>query len=176
MHFTCPHCKRRVRSLESAVKICPDTEDCGYDERYANYKPLERIYLVDANIIINALNRDPRSGSDCQEMLLRTDIATTEQVISEIKKRHDKDPCHVFKVKKISPDVKELKANMMKQPSEADLSLIQAAIDNPGIIGIISYDPDFFNVAAKGIVLSKSSKPSGFWVGTAKDFLKKGKK
>ncbi len=173
MHFTCPHCSRRVKSKKSSVKIC---SKCDYDERYANYKPFEKIYLIDANIVINALNNDPRSGSDCQEILLRSDIATTEQVISEIRTCHDKDPCRVFKVKTISKDIKELKANTMKQPSEADLSLIQAAIDNPGIIGIISYDSDFFHVAAKGIVLSKSCKPSGFWVGTAKDFLKKVKK
>ena len=173
MHFTCPHCTRRVKSKKSSVKIC---SKCDYDERYANYKPFEKIYLVDANIIINALNKDPRSGSDCQEILLRSDIATTGQVISEIRTCHDKDPCRVYKVKEISPYVKELKTNTTKQASEADLSLIQAAIDNSGIIGIISYDPDFFNIAAKGIVLSKSSKPSGFWVGTAKDFLKKGKK
>jgi hypothetical protein len=173
MKVTCPKCKRRIR-IKSNFLQCPN-QNCGYDERFANYKKLGKIYLVDANIIINALNKNPQSGTECQEILLRSDIATTEQVISEIR-NHDKDPCHVFKVQKISANVKELKANMMKQPSEVDLSLIQAAIDNPGIIGIISYDADFFNVAAKGIVMSKSSKPSGFWVGTAKDFLKRVKK
>jgi hypothetical protein len=55
-------------------------------------------------------------------------------------------------------------------------NFIQAAIDNPDIIGIITYDNDFEMIAAKGIVLSNSSKSSGFWVGTATDFLKKVKK
>jgi hypothetical protein len=167
--ITCPKCKRRVRIKKSDVLRC---EKCGYDEHYANFKKIGKIFLVDANIIINAINRNPRSGSDCQEVLLRSGIATTEQVISEIGK-HDKNPYHVFKVGKISADLKELKANSFKQPSENDLSLVQAAIDNPDVVGIITYDNDFFMIAAKGIVLSRSSKPLGFWVGTAKDFLKK---
>ncbi|MBN1859841.1 MAG: type II toxin-antitoxin system VapC family toxin [Candidatus Thermoplasmatota archaeon] len=176
MHFTCPNCKRRVRSLESKIKICPDFKKCGYDERYANFKRLEKIYLVDANIIIHALNNDPHNGADCQEVLLRPDIATTDYVIAENKGSHDKDPGYVFKVKEISPDLKELKANRDKQPSQADLSIIQAAVDNPGVIGIISYDPDFYNVSAKGYIEGKSNYTRRIWVGTAKEFLKKWKR
>ena len=172
MHFTCPQCKRRLRIKKSTMKKCPF---CGYDQQYANYKHFGKIYLVDANIIINAINNDSRFGSDCDEILLRTDIATTKHVIEEVGE-HDKNPGRIYKVAKISKDIKELKANSMKQPSDADLSLIQAAIDNPDIVGIITYDNDFFMIAAKGIVQSKSSKPFGFWVGTATDFLKKIKK
>ena len=58
----------------------------------------------------------------------------------------------------------------MKQPSKIDLHLIQIAIDHPEIKGIITYDQDFKNIATVGLIQKKGGT---FWVGDARDFLKK---
>ena len=67
-----------------------------------------------------------------------------------------------------------MKTNKLKQPSEKDLSLIQAPIDHPEIAGIITYDRDFKAIATSGLISSKSSRyASNFFVGNAIEFLEK---
>jgi hypothetical protein len=74
----------------------------------------------------------------------------------------------LYRMKKMTAEVNELKSMTLKQPSPIDLMLIQVAIDNPEIKGIITYDTDFINIATKGIVQKKGGN---FWVGDAEEFL-----
>ena len=169
MKVTCPRCKRRIRLKKSRNMLCK----CGYEFRYTEYFGNKKIYLVDANVIIYAMEKKNITGKICKKVLSRSDIATTERVLKEVQCEINIS-LKVFRVKKISDELKELKANTLKQPSEADLSLIQAAMDHPEINGIITYDRDFKNIATSGIIQTKSSKYSAkFWVGNAKEFLDK---
>ena len=172
MKVTCPNCKRRIRLKKSRNMVCK----CGYEFSYTTYFGKERTYLVDANIMIYALNEKTSRGKSCRKVLSRDNIATTRRVLDEVNSEDLEKKLKVYNVKRISKELKELKTNVLKQPSESDLSLIQAAIDHPEINGIITYDMDFKNIAASGIVQIKSSQYSTrFWVGNAKDFLEKHK-
>ena len=53
MKVTCPKCKRRFRLKKSRKMICK----CGFEFIYSRYFGKEKIYLVDANIIIYALKK-----------------------------------------------------------------------------------------------------------------------
>ena len=146
---------------------------CGFEFIYSKYFGKEKIYLVDANIIIYALKNDAKRGKYCKKVLAREDIATTKRVLEEIQCDVELS-LKIYEVKKISDELRELKANNLKQPSEVDLSLIQAAIDHPEIGGIITYDKDFKNIATAGIIQLISSKyMPKFWVGNAEEFLDK---
>ena len=134
---------------------------------------LDRVFLVDANIIIYSLNNDAHRGNSCRSVLSKSNIATTERVFDEVQKNVD-IKLKTYKVKEICQELKELKTNTLKQPSDKDLSLIQAAINHPEIGGIITYDKDFKAIATSGLIKSKSSKyASSFFVGNAAEFLKK---
>ena len=169
MKVTCPQCKRRIRLKKSRNIKCK----CGHEFSYSTYFGKDRVFLIDANIIIYSINNDAHRGNSCKNVLSKSNIATTERVLNEV--QNDIDiKLRTYKVKEICQELKELKTNTLKQPSEKDLSLIQAAIDNPEIGGIITYDKDFKNIAATGLIMSKSSEKSPeFWVGNAKEFLKK---
>jgi len=171
MHITCPHCHRRIRIHKSRQMKCT----CGHILKYEDcYGKKEGIYLLDANVFIYAQNRDPMRGEFCREVINDKYVATVETVVKEI---HDIRPgMHVYKVKEISAEVKDLKTNSLKKPSEHDISLIQVAIDNPEIVGILTYDNDFGKIASAGIVKSKSGYKDNFFVGNAEEYLKKVKK
>jgi rRNA-processing protein FCF1 len=170
MKITCPKCKSRIRLKKSRNIKC---SKCGYAFSYSTYFGKEKIFLVDANIIINAINKDVRHGQSCKKVLSMQNIATTESISKEIHHKME-ESIRIYKVKEISNELKELKTNTMKQPTEQDLSLIQAAMDNPEIGGIITYDQDFKAIATAGFIHSKSSNfASRFFVGTAEEFLKK---
>ena len=169
MKITCPACKRRFRLKKSRNIKCI----CGHEFSYSTYFGKDRIFLIDANIIIYSLNNNPQRGKSCKKVLSLLYIATTEQVLNEVHKYKNKK-LKIYKVKEISEELKELKTNKLKQPSLKDLSLIQAAIDHPEIGGIITYDHDFKAIAASGLINSKSSKyAANFFVGDTNDFLKK---
>lgn len=130
-------------------------------------------YLVDANVVLYALNNDERWGKACDRAVNMLPIATTKRVFKEIR-RHCPYYMKLYTVRDIEPAVAELHANRVKQPTEADLSLIQAAIDHPEIKGIISYDSDLKAVAATGIISKRSSHMNSvFIVGTADEVLRK---
>ena len=169
MKVTCPKCKRRIRLKKSRNIKCK----CGHEFSYSTYFGKEKIYLIDANIIIYAINKDAHYGQSCKKVLSRLNIATTERVLSEAQRDLDTQ-LRTYKVREICQELKELKTYTLKQPSEKDLSLIQAAIDHPEIGGIITYDRDFKAIATSGLIESKSSKyASRFFVGNAVEFLKK---
>ena len=169
MKVTCPNCKRRIRLKKSRNIKCK----CGHEFSYSTYYGKDRVFLIDANIIIYSLNDDPQRGDSCKKVLSMSNIATTERVFDEVQSNID-TKLKTYKVKDICEELKELKTNTLKQPSEKDLSLIQAAIDHPEIGGIVTYDKDFKAIATSGLIKSKSSKYAAkFFVGDAKEFLKK---
>lgn len=169
MKATCPQCRRRVRLRKSRNIVCK----CGFTFRYSEYFGKEKIFLVDANVIIFAVNNDKSHGRDCKKVLRRNDIAITDKVLDEV---HNEINYHfyTYEVKDMSEEVKQLSTNFLKQPSKKDLSLIQAAVDHPEIGGIITYDNDFKNLATSGFIGSRTPKEDTiFFVGNAKDFLAK---
>lgn len=169
MKVTCPQCKRRIRLKKSRNITCK----CGHEFSYSTYFGKDRVFLIDANIIIYSINNDVYHGNSCKNVLSMLNIATTERVLNEV--QNDIDiKLRTYKVKEICQELKELKTNTLKQPSEKDLTLIQAAINHPEIGGIITYDQDFKAIATSGLIKSKSSKyASNFFVGNAAEFLKK---
>jgi predicted nucleic acid-binding protein len=172
MKTTCPKCKRRIVLKKSRKIKCK----CGHEFSYSTYFGKDRVFLIDANIFIYSLNNDSYRGRSCKNVLSRCcNIATTEQVLNEVKNRkYNTDTIPTYTVNEICFEVRERIANSLKQPSEKDLSLIQAAIEHPEIGGIITYDQDFKSIATSGLIKSKSSKDaSEFFVGDAVEFLKK---
>ena len=169
MKVTCPKCKRRVRLEKSRNVHCV----CGHEFVYMRLAHKEKRFLVDANIVLYAHNKDPVRGRDCEQVLLVARVAATPQVLEEV--RPSCTPTlFVYTVKEISPLLRELWTDRSKQPSTADLSLIQAALDNPEVCGIITYDRDFKAIAARGFIRSQSSKTADdFWVGTAREYLER---
>ena len=169
MKITCPKCKRRILLKKSRNITCK----CGHEFSYSTYFGKDRVFLIDANIIIYSLNNDAYRCNSCKNVLSMLNIATTERVLDEVQNDFN-TMIRTYKVKQICQELKELKTNTLKQPSEKDLSLIQAAIDHPEIGGIITYDQDFKAIATSGLIKSRSSKyASHFFVGNAEEFLKK---
>lgn len=169
MKITCPTCHRRIKIKKSRHIKCI----CGYVFNCECLYGRPQQYLVDANIVLYATNRDERYGKHCEKVLNHLTIATTKRVYKELKNYHG-DHIHIYEVKEISPEIAELHANRMKQPTEADLSLIQAAVNRPEIKGIISYDSDIKAVAASGIVDKLSpSMHAHLIVGNAQEILKR---
>lgn len=129
------------------------------------------MYLLDANVFIYVLNNDPHRGKHC-EKVMRFNVATTQQVLDEIKQKHDFTP-KIYKVGTISPEVEELKYDSDKmagkQLSKADKSLIQCAIDHPEICGIITNDFDIKSVSPEHLIKSETK----FFIGRPNEFLKK---
>jgi len=136
------------------------------------------VYLVDANILIYAFDSRSARRKYCQAILTMhtssMSIATTRQIIEEVGSAIEQQLPEMFltyNVNMIPGDLKELKTNFLKQPSIADLSLVQAAYEHPEVRGIITYDKDFTRIATAGLIERKSSEK--FWLGDAKQFVEK---
>lgn len=173
MKITCPKCKRRIRvKRQRIMRTCK----CGYQFTYEEcFGNLDKIYLVDANICIYSINNDRYRGSHCSEVISRNNIATTDIVFKEIRGPVPKS-VKIYQTGRISNDIREIHTSRLtKQPSIQDLSLIQVAIKRPEIAGIITYDRDFKDIAAVGLVLLQSEKGANFWIGNAHEFLRKHK-
>jgi len=169
MKLTCPECRRRIKIKRSRHITC----HCGHLFNCESLYGRPQQYLVDANIVLYAINKDERYGKYCEKVLDHLKIATTKRVFAELK-NYRGDHIHIYDVKEISPEIAELHTNRMKQPTEADLSLIQAAVNRPEIKGIISYDSDIKAVAASGIVDKLSlSMHAHLIVGNAQEILKR---
>jgi len=134
------------------------------------------VYLIDANILIYAENRRDKRSVSCQKVLKfsspKIKIGTTDVILDEVKKNIKiSEKIKIYTTGKISDELKDLKTNYLKQPSKADLSLVQTAIEHAEIKGIITFDRDFSRIATRGVIQKKSS--SSFWLGNASQFLKK---
>jgi predicted nucleic acid-binding protein len=177
MKVTCPHCKRRIHIYQSKKNACA----CGKLLNYRHYlheKIAYDAYLVDANILIYAFENRSARRKYCQAILtLNTQsisIATTRQIIEEVGSVIEQklpQMLLIYTVGLIPNDLTEIKTNFFKQPSIADLSLVQAAYEHPEVRGIITYDKDFARIATAGLVERKSSVK--FWLGNAKEFVEK---
>ena len=177
MKVTCPHCKRRIRIVRNRKNTC----GCGKLLNYRHFlheKIAYDVYLVDANILIYSFDsRSPRRKY-CQAILSLQDpsvyIATTQQILEEVGSTIEQqlsDDLLIYHIGAIPDDLKEIKTNVLKQPSTADFSLIQAAYEHPEVRGIITYDNDFARIATAGLVERKASVK--FWLGNAKEFVEK---
>jgi predicted nucleic acid-binding protein len=177
MKVTCPSCKRRIRIRRGATRKC----SCGHALTYrAFFRQMINydVYLVDANIIIYALESSDERARACQEILqLRPGdirIGVTQRILGEltgIGPHQLPESLIVYRAGTIHPHLLSLKTNYLKQPSEADISMIQAAVQHPEIKGIITYDRDFHRVATQGMIEKHSTRK--FWLGDASRFLKK---
>jgi predicted nucleic acid-binding protein len=170
MRRTCPQCSRMIRLKKSREIRCK----CGYEFEYRSYfKGDPQVYLVDANVLIYTIDNNPVHGKACQQLVFSHNsfqLGTTNRVLLEVKQEL---PCvlKVYRVKDIDQRLRELfTERTFKQASLADLSLIQAARQHPEVCGIITYDVDFKNIAAAGLVRTKEGR---FFVGTADDVLRK---
>ncbi len=177
MKITCPYCKRRLRLRRGESIPCKCGKHLNYMQFFRN-KITYVVYLVDANIFIYAENVKDRRSKSCQQVLKfsseKIKIGTTDVIIKEIsacKTIVFPETVQLYSTGKISDELAVLRTNYLKQPSPADLSLVQAAIDHPEIKGIITYDKDFDRIATQGVIQKKSS--SKFWLGTAQAFLQK---
>ncbi len=177
MKVTCPHCKRRMRLFRNRKNSCA----CGTLLNYRHFlheKIAYDVYLVDANILIYALDSRSTRRKYCQAILAMQlesmSIATTQQILEEVGSAIEQqlsDTLLVYHIGVITNDLKEIKTNVLKQPSIADLSLVQAAYEHPEVRGIITYDNDFARIATAGLVERKASVK--FWLGNAKEFVEK---
>jgi len=171
MKTTCPKCKRRIRIKKGKRDLrCP----CGFQLSRRKFFGDANKYLIDTNIFLYAVNKEKRFGDACITLLsaYTGELATTNYVIDEIR-QYCEHTVKVYKVDKLSPEVAELRYGDESYPlSLADKSLIQCAIENPEIAGIITYDTDIKSVVPSSLI--KSEKP--FYVLTADEFLKKSNK
>ncbi|MBE3121167.1 MAG: type II toxin-antitoxin system VapC family toxin [Thermoplasmata archaeon] len=177
MKVTCPHCKRRIHIGQSRKNVCA----CGKLLNYRHFlheKIAYDVYLVDANILIYAFESSSVRRKYCQAILAMhapsMSIATTRQIIEEVGSVIEQqlpEALLIYHVSTIPSDLTEIKTNFFKQPSIADLSLVQAAYEHPEVRGIITYDKDFARIATAGLVERKSSVK--FWLGNAKQFVEK---
>jgi predicted nucleic acid-binding protein len=166
-----------MRLFRNRKNVCA----CGKLLNYRHFlheKIAYDVYLVDANILIYAFDSLSARRKYCQAILSMQassmSIATTRQIIEEVGSGIEKQLPEMFLVYTISTipgDLTELKTNFLKQPSIADLSLVQAAYEHPEVRGIITYDKDFARIATAGLVERKASVK--FWLGNAKEFVEK---
>lgn len=177
MKVNCPYCKRRIHLYRNRKNICACGKLLNY-QHFLHEKIAYDVYLIDANIFIYAFESRSIRKKYCQTILemqvpsIR--IATTRQIIEEIGSVIEQqlpESCLIYNINTVPGDLTEIKTDFYKQPSIADLSLIQAAYEHPEVRGIITYDSDFARIATAGLVERKSSIK--FWLGNAKQFLEK---
>ena len=177
MKVTCPHCKRRIHIYRSRKNVCACGKLLNY--RHFLHEKIEYdVYLVDANILIYAFDSRSARCKYCQAILsIHTpsiSIATTRQIVEEVGPMIEQrlpEELLIYHIGAILEDLAEIKTNVLKQPSRADLSLVQAAYMHPEVRGIITYDKDFTRIATAGLIERKSSEK--FWLGDAKQFVEK---
>ena len=177
MKITCPYCKRRIRIRRGEEIRCKCNRKLHYMQFFRD-KIRYVVYLIDANILIYAENKRDKRSVSCQKVLKfsspKIKIGTTDVILDEVKKNKNikiSEKIKIYTTGKISDELKDLKTNYLKQPSKADLSLVQTAIEHAEIKGIITFDRDFSRIATRGVIQKKSS--SSFWLGNASQFLKK---
>ncbi|MFO7676971.1 MAG: type II toxin-antitoxin system VapC family toxin [Thermoplasmatota archaeon] len=177
MKVTCPNCKRRIRIRRGDESTCVCKNKLHYSKFFKKKIPYI-VYLIDANVIIYAYNTKDKRNKLCKKVLNFNSssirIGTTNVILDEIGQNKNiiiPERIKTYTVGKLSDELLYIKTNYLKQPSLADLSLVQAAIEHPEIRGIITYDKDFSRIATRGVIQKRSS--SHFWLGNAYAFLNK---
>lgn len=138
------------------------------DEPSTKYGPVvdesERdMYLVDANVFINAIQTPGMRGRISRWVLENPNlkIATTYQVLREVHNMPEemRKSLILFRVRRVDPVVESVKPQYgKKEASGPDKSLIQAAIDHEEVKGIITFDRDFKNIATTGLIQVKMGR------------------
>lgn len=177
MKITCPRCKRRIRLRRRDRKKC----HCG---KHLDFRTFFRkkisydVYLLDANVFIYAFNDNGFKAKTCRKIIfLNSDnikIGTTQKILGEVGKNiitRIPNNIIVYKTGKINDELINTSTNYLKQPSREDYSLINASLEHPEIHGLITYDNDFSNIAAAGLINKRSSRK--FWLGNAENFASK---
>jgi predicted nucleic acid-binding protein len=177
MKVTCPNCKRRIRIRRADEFTCVCKNKLHYSKFFRKKIPYI-VYLIDANILIYAHTNHDKRSKICKKVLIFNSssikIGTTTVILDEINKNKSiviPEKMKIYTTGKLTNELADLKTNYLKQPSPADLSLVQAAIEHAEVRGIITYDKDFSRIATKGVIQKKSS--SHFWLGNASEFLNK---
>ncbi|MEM4258216.1 MAG: type II toxin-antitoxin system VapC family toxin [Candidatus Thermoplasmatota archaeon] len=177
MKVTCPRCSRRVTLQGRKNRVCACGELLNY-RHFLHEKITYDVYLADANVLIYAFEKRSHQRRYCYTVvMLRSPsivIATTQHIIDEVGpviQQYLPATFLVYTVRKIPPELQEIKTNVFKQPSLSDFSLIQAACEHPEVKGIITYDRDFGRIATSGFIEKKSSVK--FWLGDAQEFIEK---
>ena len=166
MKVNCPDCNRRIKIRKNTRKnFCK----CGHYFENKNYWKVQDVYLVDANIMIYAIKNDKYRGEHSRNVLLCFNIGTTIQAIKEVKCYNEYSDTIKIYYTKISDEVKNISSNTSKTPSLQDKSLIQCAIDNPEICGIVTNDPDIKNLVPSYLIKSSTN----FFIGRPNELLKK---
>ncbi|MEK6975624.1 MAG: hypothetical protein AABY18_04690 [Candidatus Thermoplasmatota archaeon] len=116
------------------------------------------VWLADANLFINAGRwKWPQCNRVLDAAGIKFQLAVTKQVFDELQHSY-RLPADllVLEVGQIRADLREAanaNANALgKKAGTADLSLIQALIDNKAIRGIITEDPDIRNIHPESVV------------------------
>lgn len=177
MKVTCPQCKRRIHIGQRRKNVCA----CGKLLNYRHFlhkKIAYDVYLVDANVLIYAFDSKSARRKYCEAVLAQHPSlicpGTTRHILDEVGSLVENqlpEGFLIYRVGKLPADLAEIKTNFLKQPSIADLSLVQAAYEHPEVRGIITYDRDFTRIATAGLVERKASVK--FWVGDAREFVEK---
>jgi predicted nucleic acid-binding protein len=154
---------------------------CGNRLNYQHFlheKVAYDVYLLDANILIYAFEPESTHRKYCHKLLMlnlsNLSIGTTRHIIEEVGSTIEhqlSEDLLIYNISIIPSDLTEIKTNFTKQPSQADLSLLQAAYEHPEVRGIITYDKDFSRIATAGLIERRSDVK--FWLGNAKQFLEK---
>jgi len=177
MKITCPRCKRRIKLRRGEKHNCICGKYLDY-RTFFNKKIPYDVYLIDANIFIYAFKYYNKKSKACRKIIFTNadniKIGTTYNILNELGiKIQSQLPTNIIKysIGNLQDELLDIKTNFLKQPSEADKSLLKASIDHPEIHGLITYDADFRNIGAAGIVNKKSSRQ--FWLGNAENFVLK---
>ena len=134
--------------------------------------------LIDANVVIHAKEGGEKAVI-CQAVLQEANLATSD-IVEEEMIRLIGDICKyklkIFKVPEIEKKLLDTWiGDREKQASIPDKSLIQAAINDLTIIGIVTYDKDFIHMSAKGYIdmadRRYNHKRNQFWVLNAEQYL-----
>ena len=177
MKITCPRCKRRIKIRRGEQRNCACGKYLDYRTFFKKRIPYD-VFLLDANVFIYAFENDNLKAQACKKIIYSNSesikIGTTNDVLNEIGEEIQSQlPNGLIRYStgKIEDELLHTRASCLKQPSEADMSLLKASIEHPEIHGLITYDYDFQNIATAGIVSRRSSRK--FWLGDAEKFVLK---
>lgn len=113
------------------------------------------VFLVDAMVPIGAQHRDPVAEAILDHAGVWYALATTPQVLAELLTggaRQRAEALEVVEVVAIDPAFEGFWYAYHKRPSEADRSLLQAALQDGRVRGIITSDGDLTETGAGALV------------------------
>lgn len=114
------------------------------------------VFLADAMVFIAAEHGDPLARRILEEAAGRYALATTPEVLEELRTRGARakaQDCELVEAGDVDEQAFEaLWYDYHKRPSEADKSLLRAAVKDSRVKGIVTSDSDLTETAAGAIV------------------------